>query len=92
MDTETAVITFRQLIFRLRPTNLFYWLLFPRLSEAESLFPWFRLNTLRGHVGKHCLGLSGGVGGALTAASLHAVVPLHGGPWVLYIFIVETGE
>ena len=66
----------------MRPTNLLYWLLFPWLSEAEPLFPGFGLDTLRpgGHVGEHGLGLSGGVGGALAAASFHAVVPVHGGP------------
>ena len=70
----------------MRPTNLLYWLLFPRLSEAKSLFPWFGLNTLRGHVGEHGLGLSGRVGGAFTAAPFHAVVqPVHGAPGVHYI-------
>ena len=90
MDTETGdnILT-AQIQTQLRPTNLLYWLLFPRLSEAEPLFPWFRLDTLRGHIGKHRLGLPGGVGGALTAASLHAVVPLHGGAQgVLYMFMV----
>ena len=83
------MITFWQLIFRPRRTNLLYWLLFAWLSEAEPLFPGFWLDTLwpGGHVGEHRLRLAGGVSGALTAAPFHPVVPVHAGASVHYIVL-----
>ena len=66
----------------MRSTNLLYWLLFPWLSKAEPLFPRFRRESLRARVDsravEHRLRLPGDVGGALTAAPLHAVVSVHG--------------
>ena len=54
-------------------------MLSPWLSETESLLPRFGDAEVGGS-GGHGLGVARGVGGVLTAAPLHAVVSVHGGP------------
>ena len=59
-------------------TDLLQGCLFSRLSETESLFPWFGHHSVcRGSgsgSGEHGLRVSGRVGRILTAAPLHASV------------------
>ena len=68
-------------------THLLHWGLFLWLPEAEPLFPGLG-RVLRARGRKHCrLRLSSGVGGALRAASLHAVVSVHAasGGWSQHV-------